>query len=292
MKKLKGENWFNAKFPFWITSQSDVYSSQVHGHDFYEFFYVMDGKASHTLGGKTQLLAKGDIVLMNPTKKHGFQKAGENITIINCIFQPSLLKDQRKLLGKVNGLEELLYLRPFYTGVNTVLSLSGKTDLKTGILMQEMLEEFREQPEGYELAIRTKLTDLLVTLARFYEKSPERKSVKPSSLKKGRSLIETLSYLDEHFTEDPVLEDAAKSAGLSREYFSTVFHSITGRTFKQYLNGLRVERAKELLKNTDEKIIEICHTAGFGDVSHFNKMFKKSVGLTPTDFRSQKTEDS
>ena len=96
-------------------------------------------------------------------------------------------------------------------------------------------------------------------------------------------------YLEEHFS-DPnlMLQDAAREAHLSQSHLSTIFAQETGMTFTQYLTGLRIGRAKELLETTDLKTFQVAEASGYNDAHYFSYMFKRSAGMTPSEYRREK----
>ncbi len=95
-------------------------------------------------------------------------------------------------------------------------------------------------------------------------------------------------YLSENYS-NPILmlQDVAKVAGMSSSRFSTVFAQETGYTFTEYLSALRIGKAKELLQATSMKSSEIALLAGYNDPHYFSYIFKKSTGLTPSEYRRQ-----
>ena len=99
------------------------------------------------------------------------------------------------------------------------------------------------------------------------------------------AITHAIRYLSNHYSEAVTLASAAKSAGVHPSYLSALFRKVTGLTFKDYLNQIRVEHALELLKNTDYPIMEIAISCGFNDQSYFTKVFKKQTGMTPRQFR-------
>ncbi|MCR4787215.1 MAG: response regulator [Lachnospiraceae bacterium] len=95
-------------------------------------------------------------------------------------------------------------------------------------------------------------------------------------------------YMAQHFT-DPnlMLQDVAKAVNMSNSRFSTVFSQQSGQTFTEYLIYLRISKAKELLRTTDLKSSKIAHDTGYNDAHYFSYIFKKNVGMTPSEYRSQ-----
>jgi len=94
-----------------------------------------------------------------------------------------------------------------------------------------------------------------------------------------------LLYLQNHFTENISLEDAAKIANYASNYFGNRFKEYTGVPFKRYLTNLRFSFAEKLLLNSDLSITQICYRAGFGDYSNFVSEFKKRHGVSPRTYR-------
>ncbi|PYI54364.1 helix-turn-helix domain-containing protein [Paenibacillus flagellatus] len=94
-----------------------------------------------------------------------------------------------------------------------------------------------------------------------------------------------LDYLHRHYHEDISLETAADRLNMSAGYMSKLFKEQTGMNFSDYLNDLRMEKAKELLRDTDLKIQHIAEKVGYYNVNSFIRMFKKTIGVPPGEFR-------
>ncbi|MBO4882075.1 MAG: response regulator [Lachnospiraceae bacterium] len=101
-------------------------------------------------------------------------------------------------------------------------------------------------------------------------------------------ISEAKLYMSQHFT-DPnlMLQDVAKAVGMSNSRFSTVFSQTGGQTFTEYLIYLRLNKAKEMLRTTAEKSSQIARESGYNDSHYFSYIFKKNVGMTPSEYRSQ-----
>ena len=92
-------------------------------------------------------------------------------------------------------------------------------------------------------------------------------------------------YVEKNFREPLTLKNTAAQVSLSPVYFSNIFKEQTGYTFIDYLQNLRIEEAKKLLKTTDWDILRVCLESGFRNQSHFNRAFKKATGKNPKQFR-------
>jgi AraC-like DNA-binding protein/ligand-binding sensor protein len=94
-------------------------------------------------------------------------------------------------------------------------------------------------------------------------------------------------YIADHQGEELSLEQVAKSVHTSKFYFCKIFKKGTGINFTDYLSRLRIERAKSLLLNPHLRVTEIAYEAGFQSLTHFNRVFKRILGLSPTRYREQ-----
>lgn len=100
-----------------------------------------------------------------------------------------------------------------------------------------------------------------------------------------RPIMAITRYLQEHLDEDVSLSVLAEEFHLSAQYISQLFKSEIGVNFLAYLTNIRMERAKKLLLSTALSIGEISEHLGFGDYRVFTKVFKKSEGVTPSQYR-------
>lgn len=94
-------------------------------------------------------------------------------------------------------------------------------------------------------------------------------------------------FIAEHQTEELSLDQVAKSVHTSKFYFCKMFRKTTGINFTDYLSRVRTERAKNLLLNPNLRVSEIAYEVGFQSLTHFNRVFKRILGQSPTDYRGQ-----
>ncbi|HTP59437.1 MAG TPA: AraC family transcriptional regulator, partial [Spirochaetia bacterium] len=106
----------------------------------------------------------------------------------------------------------------------------------------------------------------------------------------GRAVRRAVHYIEENFGRDLPLEEVAKSVGLSPSYFSSCFKKETGRNVVEYITEYRVEKAIEMLCSTNLNTSEVAYQVGFNDPKYFARIFKKSVGVTPSLYRKYSQE--
>jgi AraC-like DNA-binding protein/ligand-binding sensor protein len=92
-------------------------------------------------------------------------------------------------------------------------------------------------------------------------------------------------FIAQHHADDLCLETVAKAVHMSTFYFCKQFKKATGLSFTDYLGRLRVEKAKEMLLNPQARVSEVAFDAGFQSITHFNRIFKKHTGQSPTEYR-------
>ena len=97
---------------------------------------------------------------------------------------------------------------------------------------------------------------------------------------------QALRYMAEHYSQPLTLAQMAKTVGLSQSYFSSLFHEVLGVSFREHLCRIRVEESKRLLLSSDYPLCDIATAMGFTDQSHYCKVFKRIVGITPGQYRS------
>jgi AraC-like DNA-binding protein len=105
-------------------------------------------------------------------------------------------------------------------------------------------------------------------------------------------LPKALRYLETNFHTPISPARAASEAGMSVSCFERHLKQLTGKPFVAHLNGLRVARAKELLQANHSSLLQIALACGFGNQSHFNRVFRKIAGVTPGEYRKSVFVDS
>ena len=94
-------------------------------------------------------------------------------------------------------------------------------------------------------------------------------------------------YINEHQTENLRLGHVAKACNTSTFYFCKMFKKVTGINFTDYLSRVRIEKSKNLLLNPNLRVSEIAFEVGFQSLTHFNRVFKKILGQSPSEYRAQ-----
>lgn len=122
------------------------------------------------------------------------------------------------------------------------------------------------------------------------ERTPSPVAGEPSldekDIPKRKDVIsEIKQYVSENFERNISLADLSNRFFINLHYLSQLFKEKTGQTYLEYLTQVRIARSKELLAGSDLKIYEICQRVGYSDSTYFSKVFEKTVGCKPSDYR-------
>lgn len=159
---------------------------------------------------------------------------------------------------------------------NQILIFARKNRIFLG---ENIIEQFSAKIERCATAMEV-LESMVEELVAYYTIVVEQKrqeDYRPIRLVK--------QYIRENYSRAITLEEASEIAGLSPTYLSNVFKKETGKTFLEYIQEIRMEKAKELLKHTCDTVSIISEKVGYSDVRYFTKTFIKSTGLKPNEYR-------
>ncbi|ARK30133.1 response regulator transcription factor [Halalkalibacter krulwichiae] len=129
-----------------------------------------------------------------------------------------------------------------------------------------------------------KVTQELASRQQTLNENPDLGSSEPQT-QQERLITNTISYIQSNYKEPLTLKLLADRIHLSEHYLGQLFKTVTGESFISYLTTLRMKRSCELLKNPILKVYEISERVGYTDSKHFTKVFKKTYGCTPKEYR-------
>ncbi|MEO1146322.1 MAG: AraC family transcriptional regulator [Cyanobacteria bacterium J06638_22] len=148
-----------------------------------------------------------------------------------------------------------------------------------------LFTEFQQNPAGTHLYVESLANILAVHLLRQHATTQPRLALFEGGIPQ-RQLVQVLDYMEAHLDQAIKLADLAQLLDMSQFHFSHVFKQSMGLSPYQYLLQQRMERAKQLLKQTDQRVIDIALECGFASHSHFSKQFRQVTGLTPKAYRA------
>ena len=243
--------------------------STLHTHPFTELFYVVDGKGEFNIQSQRFPVKPNDFVIINPQVEH-----------------TELSSPDEPLEYIVLGIRGLSFsnLTPVSEGGHP-FSFFNLRDEQKDILryLNAMVQEATSQSMSYELVCHNLLEILLIKILRHQHFDLE--VGKQSKATKDISFIK--HYLETYYHESIQLEDLASMTHLSRFYISHSFKKEIGMSPMEYLIDIRIKESKILLRTTNYSISQVADIVGFTTPTYFSKQFRKSTGISPTDYREQ-----
>ncbi|MEE0946546.1 MAG: AraC family transcriptional regulator [Acutalibacteraceae bacterium] len=237
----------------------------AHAHREIEIFICTKGEADATCNFLSKTLKKGNVMMAFPNEIHSYsaRHGGEGIIIIINTESLGNLADFKK-----NKFENFL-LEKNENFINLANDLY--IEYKNGKNVQIML--------GYiHIIIGEILRKLPVISNSFYIHD---------------SLMDNvLNYVLENYLNSITLKSISKKFGISPEHLSRLFSKNISLNFKRYLHFLRIEHSKNLLLNSENSIMLISQMSGYNDLRTFNRVFKQIMGITPSQFRKQKSKNN
>lgn len=266
-------------------------TSSLHRHDYLQFNYIFQGKGKHIINNNEFDIIKGDIFAIPPYLPH-FISAEENsnIEIFEVEFAPEFINQNFENIENTKSFFDFAYIEPFLVSESQVkprLNLAGKVQIEVENVLHEMLKEYSEKKPGYMLLAKSLLLKLLVLVGREFTSDLENSESSSVYEWHREAIFNAIRYINENYAEDLNVEDVAKRFMLSQSYFRYLFKSINAMTFTEYLTGLRISKAMELLKTTGKRVMDICHEVGFNNVNHFNRLFGQKTGISPLMYRKR-----
>ena len=242
-------NWFNIQ----------------HSHDFCEILYVAGGAGEAILEGKKFRLAPGDLVVVNPGTLH--EERSDAKAPLRLIFLA--IRD-----FAVPGLPAGCLSQEKYR----VLSC-GEYRYKMDIYLRELLQETSSQIEFYQEISQGLVSALLVLVMRLIRINPEDEAALSQECQKIKE------YLDQNFTSPITLDSLSETVYISKHYLSHLFKEQTGVSPIKYLTSKRMEKAGELLSETELPVSEVSKAVGYENPLYFSQVFKRIYGISPVKYR-------
>ncbi|MFH1904516.1 MAG: AraC family transcriptional regulator [bacterium] len=274
--------------------QSDI---ELHTHDFIELVYILRGKgisAIQTQGKnkKSQNIEfpviVGDFFVITPEQAHNYKNV-DNLELVNVLINSAVFKKEiRSKLKDIDSFNDLFYVEPFYrkeTDFKYKLHLTGEQSKFIETILNKAINEIEKESEGSNLLVKGYIFELIVNVCRFYSEYQKQKNIDKDISTKRETCFRVIRYVEDNYDKDIHLKDLADIGYLQTNYFCKVFKDISGMTPMEYVTNYRIQKACDLLSNTDKSITEIGFEVGFHDSSYFARIFKELIKTSPSEYR-------
>lgn len=240
-----------------------------HHHDCHQLLYVLEGSLEVVIDGKHYLAESGSLIIISRLEMHSITIKSNTYKRYEIRINPEYTSNRntRELhsvfVNRPEGFSHVLYTQN--TGIKNIISNITTEHNNPTILSEEMQSLLLEE--------------LVISL---YRSNPN--AFGPND-RKTEIVDDICKKIENNLNAKFTLSELANSAHLNEYYLSHIFKSVTGYSIMGYLMSLRIATAKRLLTKTEMSISEIIEYCGFSDGSNFSRTFRKTTGVSPSEFR-------
>ena len=257
-----------------------------HRHTEFELSLILSGKGIYKTENGNFDIQENDIFLYSTNEYHCITDIfpdGDNLymKLLNIHFSPSYIMGTDSLNRNTE------YMNIFFSRKTPFENRIDRTNIYNPRLRELILSiksECENKEPCYETIVFARLTEILTLLLRHYNLT-ENRNIKP--LCHIDNISSAITYINEHYNENITLNDITKAAHMHKTSFIANFKAIYNMTTWDYINIKRIEDSLTLLKSTDITILDIATKCGFNSTANFNKIFKKTTGITPSEYRKK-----
>ena len=256
----------------------------LHWHEEMEITLIKDGTSDYKVGQEVFKANAGDIILIPPYCTHSAcEIPGKTMISDSIVFHPDYLGANNQDFSATN------YLRPMAEGQLQMQEVirdgdTGYKEIKESFL--RALDCFKKKPPFYEMLLKEDLLHILILLFSYgYIRESGDSHITSGNRRHIKSALE---YINDHYSEKISIAEMAQLAGFSESYFMSLFRQYVGMSCIQYVNLYRVQKAAHALEETTKSVSEIAMIHGFDNISYFNLQFRRTFGMTPREFRSNR----
>lgn len=250
--------------------ENTIQHSISHFHNVYEMTFFLSGSRTYLLNNANTVIMPNNAILIKPFAYHSTQ-GSSGVSRFVIMFSKEFLKTY----FTEKTIEQLLICFD-----KSPLDFSGFTEQTLNII--ENIYNASEQNNEFTIAYN--LGYLLFSLSSL--PSCNNHSANPVLPKTSNELMEKIfSFINTNISEIKTIEHIAQFANISQSYLSAIFKQSTGLSIMQYVNSIRINLAAKRLVYTNDSISQISADCGFDSPNYFCNAFKKSEGVTPSQFR-------
>jgi AraC-like DNA-binding protein len=247
--------------PF-VVSRIDAFSYPPHFHFSYELIFIEEGEMRVHINGHSHTLGSGDIAVITPGDVHRLEKTGS-------------AKGAVLIFGERNFSDFNLIFSDYALESSVLHYPEARID--------DFIKKVQALRDNRLIAICFK--GYINTL--FCEFLTRNSLLSKTSVQNNNTIIKALAHISRKFDSGINLEITARQLGVSRSYLSTAFKKMVGCNFNEYINIIRVEKSKRLLRDSVAPIEDIGMECGFSNQRTFDRVFKKIADVTPKEYRMQ-----
>lgn len=264
-------------FELYYYDDKDLAKVEAHSHNYFEFYFFVEGDVSMQIGKQTYRVRSGDLMLIPPQTPHRLIIHSPKTPYRRFVFW--LSREICEHLAQLSS--SYIYVMQYAETHKDYLFQMDPVSFNTlQSKMIRILEEMHADRFGKDEQISLYVSDFLLHINRLVYEQKEPKN-QPINTSLYSNLVE---YIEQHLDDDLSLERLAEEFYVSKYHIAHVFKENVGLSIHQYITKKRLSLCKEAIR-AKMNITEVYHTYGFGDYSSFYRAFKKEFGISPKEFR-------
>ena len=263
------------------------YDLPLHWHREFELIHVLAGTYTLYLGDKEIKLQKNDLCFIPGEIIHGDAQDKGMALYESIVFDIDLLR--------LHTYSPDIFFSDILSGniVPDNVITSDHTNFVS--IAEKIFASVKTKEEGYDISASGYLLIFfgLIKHEKLYRKRDIAAQSRTKEIREEQ-INSVLNLIRKNYGSELTLQSMSDTVALSPKYFCRLFKESTGRTPIEYLNWFRINRACTLLKDTNEKLLDIAMECGFNDFSYFTKIFHRYKGMPPSKYRNfspQKTKE-
>lgn len=281
IEKTKITSYLNSSVSV-ISREDSFFQAPFHSHPELELVYIKESHGKRIIGNSVEHFVSGDMVFLGSDIPHVW--LNDEIYyqgICTLKAKAIVVYFDKDIFGPIfYELKETQKINSLFNQASRGLSIKGETNLLIAKKLEELLHK-----KNFEIIVG--LFEILAILSESNDLSfVNNESYSQTNVRhKNDRLSDIFDYVKVHYMEDISLDEIAKIANLTPNFFCRMFKLKTKKHFVEYLNEIRISNACKYLIETDMPMSEIAFSCGYKTVSNFNKLFKKLTGTTPKEYR-------
>lgn len=279
----------NSPFEAFIFDSSKyLFPVKPHWHYFMEIIYMLEGTALMDADTQSYLLEPGELIVFHPKTVHTIYSATKKSS------KYIVIKFDINRLGSFNHQTTNLknVLQSAGTDPDSPIFFPSESfrDFPVHDLLLSCVEEVTNRDYGYDIRVQSYITSLMIEIVRSWRKKGFDTDKAIAFHTDLTSIHNITEYIDAHSHEPLKVEELSTRCNMSYSHFAKMFRQLYGQSCKEYIEFVKVCKIENFLLFTDFDLNFISHEMGFSDCSHLIKTFKKFKGITPKQYKLEKTK--